>query len=99
MFFNKPALEAASDSGGGVVINWHQDGNPNGGGWGLTIDPVVTIWTALDLTTRANGCLQVLCSSRCPAIASGGHGWHFRGCVLGMTALFPWVHCLLLWPC
>ena len=41
------------------IFSRHQDGNPNtggsaalggkiGGGWGLTVDPRVTIWTALD---------------------------------------------------
>jgi phytanoyl-CoA hydroxylase len=50
MFFNKPA-------GQGVPIGWHQDG---AGGWGLSIAPKVTIWTALDRTTLANGCLQII---------------------------------------
>jgi len=50
MFFNKPA-------GQGVPIGWHQDG---AGGWGLTIPPRVTIWTALDPTTLANGCLRIV---------------------------------------
>ena len=71
MFFNKPA-EVPGVSEGGVVINWHQDGNPvtegnpdlagkaQGGGWGLSIDPRLTIWTALDRTTIENGCLQII---------------------------------------
>ncbi len=50
MFFNKPAAQ-------GVVINWHQDG---AGGWQLSIPPKITIWTALDATTVANGCLQII---------------------------------------
>ena len=50
MFFNKPA-------GQGVPINWHQDG---AGGWKLSIPPKVTIWTALDATSVANGCLQII---------------------------------------
>ena len=55
-----------------MVIDWHQDGNPvtegnpnlagaaQGGGWGLTIDPRLTVWTALDKTTIENGALQII---------------------------------------
>ncbi len=50
MFMNKP-------SGRGTLLNWHQDGT---GSWGLSISPVVTIWTALDATSVANGCLQIV---------------------------------------
>ena len=50
MFFNKPAEQ-------GVTINWHQDG---AGGWGLSIPPRITVWTALDPTSIANGCLQII---------------------------------------
>ena len=50
MFFNKPAEQ-------GVTINWHQDG---AGGWSLSIPPKITVWTALDPTTVANGCLQII---------------------------------------
>ncbi len=50
MFFNKPAEQ-------GVIINWHQDG---AGGWGLSIPPRITVWTALDPTRIANGCLQII---------------------------------------
>lgn len=50
MFFNKPAEQ-------GVTIDWHQDG---AGGWGLSIPPKITVWTALDATCVANGCLQVI---------------------------------------
>jgi phytanoyl-CoA hydroxylase len=64
MFFNKPAMtdEATKARGAsGVVINWHQDGNPaKGSGWGLTIDPKITVWTALDDCTIENGALQIL---------------------------------------
>lgn len=38
-----------------------QDGNPSkGSGWGLTIDPRITVWTALDNCSIANGALQVI---------------------------------------
>jgi ectoine hydroxylase-related dioxygenase (phytanoyl-CoA dioxygenase family) len=48
MFMNKPA-------GKGTVLPWHQDRWNN-----LDRDPQVTIWTALDPATRANGCVQVI---------------------------------------
>jgi hypothetical protein len=50
MFMNKPARK-------GTILPWHQDG---GDGWGLDRDPVVTVWTALDPATKANGCVQVI---------------------------------------
>ena len=74
MFFNKPA-QVPDRSEGGIVIDWHLDGNPvsrgnpdlagtaQGGGWGLSIDPRLTVWTALDRTTIANGCLQIIRAS------------------------------------
>jgi ectoine hydroxylase-related dioxygenase (phytanoyl-CoA dioxygenase family) len=62
MFFNKPAEQ-------GVVINWHQDGV---GGWRLSIPPKVTIWTALDATCVANGCLQIIPGSHKSLIPEKG---------------------------
>ncbi len=62
MFFNKPAGE-------GVTINWHQDG---AGGWNLSIPPKVTIWTALDRTTLANGCLQLVAGTHREIIPETG---------------------------
>jgi phytanoyl-CoA hydroxylase len=56
MFMNKP-------SGGGTRLRWHQDGacyQDLTSGWDMTIPPRVTIWTALDATTRDNGCLQII---------------------------------------
>jgi len=50
MFMNKPARK-------GTILPWHQDG---GEGWGLDRDPLVTVWTALDPATQANGCVQVI---------------------------------------
>lgn len=45
---NKPA-------NGGTYLNWHQDR------WTfLSPDPLVTVWTALDAATIANGCVQVI---------------------------------------
>ena len=62
MFFNKPA-------GRGVPINWHQDG---AGGWRLSIPPKVTIWTAMDATSVANGCLQIIPGSHKTLIPEKG---------------------------
>lgn len=42
---------------GGSDIPWHQDG---GKLWGLSIDPTVQIWTALDDAPIDGGCLEVL---------------------------------------
>ncbi|MBI3829582.1 MAG: phytanoyl-CoA dioxygenase family protein [Planctomycetes bacterium] len=50
MFMNKPACK-------GTILPWHQDG---GSGWGLDRDPLITVWTALDPATKANGCVQVM---------------------------------------
>lgn len=50
MFMNKPAQQ-------GTVLPWHQD---VGEGWGLDRNPIITIWTALDEATVANGCMQVV---------------------------------------
>lgn len=48
MFMNKPA-------GSGTFLPWHQDR------WShLDRDPLLTVWTALDAATIANGCVQVL---------------------------------------
>ncbi len=48
MFMNKPA-------GQGSFLQWHQDR------WHwLDRDPIITIWTALDPATVANGCVQVI---------------------------------------
>lgn len=45
---NKPAH-------GGTYLHWHQDR------WTfLTPDPLITVWTALDAATIANGCVQVI---------------------------------------
>lgn len=54
MVMNKPA-------GQGTVLPWHQDG---GDVWALDRDPLVTIWIALDTSTRANGCLEVIPGSQ-----------------------------------
>lgn len=48
MFMNKPAHK-------GTLLPWHQDR------WSyLDRDPQITVWTALDPATKANGCVQVI---------------------------------------
>ena len=48
MFMNKPAGE-------GTELTWHQDR------WSdLDKDPMITIWTALDPATLANGCVKLI---------------------------------------
>jgi len=49
MFMNKPARR-------GTYLPYHQDGGTQ---WGLSRDPTVTIWTALDAATIEHGCVQV----------------------------------------
>ncbi len=64
MFMNKPAHR-------GTLLPWHQDG---GGIWGLDRDPLLTVWTALDPATRANGCVQVVPGSHALGLLSDfGH--------------------------
>jgi phytanoyl-CoA hydroxylase len=48
MFMNKPARR-------GTLLPWHQDRWQH-----LDRDPLVTLWTALDPATVANGCVQVI---------------------------------------
>jgi hypothetical protein len=54
MFMNKPAHR-------GTLLPWHQDR------WShLDRDPLITVWTALDPATNANGCVQII---------RGSHRW------------------------
>jgi ectoine hydroxylase-related dioxygenase (phytanoyl-CoA dioxygenase family) len=50
MFMNKPAHR-------GTVLPYHQDG---GSQWQLDRENFVTVWTALDPATIANGCVQII---------------------------------------
>jgi phytanoyl-CoA hydroxylase len=64
MFMNKPARK-------GTFLPWHQDG---GASWELDRDPLVTVWTALDPATTANGCVQVVPGShRFGILSEDGH--------------------------
>ena len=60
MFMNKPAADPADGGGqtgqsvGGTHLVWHQDR------WTyFDRDPLITIWTALDPATVANGCVHI----------------------------------------
>jgi phytanoyl-CoA hydroxylase len=48
MFMNKPA-------GRGTKLPWHMDNFPD-----VNLRPVITVWMALDESTIANGCVEVL---------------------------------------
>ncbi len=48
MFMNKPAHK-------GTLLPWHQDRWTH-----LDRDPLITLWTALDPATMANGCVQII---------------------------------------
>ena len=63
MFMNKPAEQ-------GTHLPWHQD---IGIGWGLDANPTVTIWTALDPATVANGCMQIVPGSHNLGVLNEGH--------------------------
>lgn len=61
MFLNKPAMR-------GTWLPWHQDR------WSeLDRDPLITIWTALDAATVANGCLQVIPGSHRSGVINPSH--------------------------
>ncbi|MCC7519162.1 MAG: phytanoyl-CoA dioxygenase family protein [Verrucomicrobiae bacterium] len=61
MFMNKPARK-------GTWLPWHQDR------WNfLDRDPLLTVWTALDPCTAANGCVQVIPKSHKLGLLNPGH--------------------------
>ena len=65
MFMNKPAHQ-------GTFLPWHQDR------WNyLDRDPLITIWTALDPATKANGCVQIIEGSHKFGLLNPSHpsGW------------------------
>ncbi|MAN23608.1 MAG: phytanoyl-CoA dioxygenase [Gemmatimonadetes bacterium] len=63
MFMNKPADR-------GTELPWHQD---VGWGWGVDTDPTITIWTALDPATVANGCMQIIPGSHKHGVINKHH--------------------------
>ncbi len=61
MFMNKPARK-------GTWLPWHQDR------WVyLDHDPLITVWTALDPATVANGCVQVIPGSHKSGLINPSH--------------------------
>jgi hypothetical protein len=52
---------------GGTDLPWHQDG---GSFWGLSRDPVLQIWTALDDAPVEAGCLEVIPGSHRGGLAT-----------------------------
>lgn len=65
MFMNKPARQ-------GTFLPWHQDR------WAfLDRDPQITVWTALDPATIANGCVQVIPGSHKYGLINPEHGSGF----------------------
>ncbi|MCB9149628.1 MAG: phytanoyl-CoA dioxygenase family protein [Caldilineaceae bacterium] len=61
MFMNKPA-------GFGTLLPWHQDR------WShLDRDPLITVWTALDPATIANGCVKVIPGSHRNGLLNPDH--------------------------
>lgn len=59
---------------GGSEIPWHQDG---GKLWGLSADPELQIWTALDPAPEGGGCLEVI------------PGSHHGGLVTALGGVIP----------
>ncbi len=61
MFMNKPAHR-------GTFLPWHQDR------WAdLDRDPLLTVYTALDPATRANGCVQIIPGSHRQGLVNAEH--------------------------
>lgn len=61
MFMNKPARK-------GTLLPWHQDR------WNyLDRDPLITVWTALDPATKANGCVQIVRGSHKLGLVNPDH--------------------------
>lgn len=61
MFMNKPANK-------GTLLPWHQDRWVH-----LDRDPLLTVWTALDPATVANGCVQVIPGSHKLGVINPDH--------------------------
>lgn len=65
MFMNKPAQQ-------GTLLPWHQDR------WShLDRDPLITVWTALDPATIANGCVEIVPRSHQRGLLNSAHGSGF----------------------
>jgi ectoine hydroxylase-related dioxygenase (phytanoyl-CoA dioxygenase family) len=60
VLFTKPV-------GGGSALPWHQDGGPF---WGLSRDPELQLWTALDDAPVGSGCVEVVPGSHRSGLAT-----------------------------
>jgi phytanoyl-CoA hydroxylase len=67
---------------GGSELPWHQDGGPF---WGLTRDPELQIWTALDDAPEEAGCLELVPQSHAAGLATP-HGGVIKPEVLAESA-------------
>ncbi len=65
MFMNKPAKQ-------GTKLPWHQDAWTN-----LDRQPLITLWTALDPATKANGCVEVIPGSHKGGLVNPEHSSGF----------------------
>lgn len=65
MFMNKPANR-------GTFLPWHQDRWTH-----LDRDPKITVWTAMDPATKANGCVQIIPGSHRHGLINPSHGSGF----------------------
>ncbi|HVV85444.1 MAG TPA: phytanoyl-CoA dioxygenase family protein [Kofleriaceae bacterium] len=59
--------KAGVDQGGGTELPWHQDG---GLFWGLSGQPTLQIWLALDDTPVESGCVEVIADSHLGGLAT-----------------------------
>lgn len=65
MFMNKPSHQ-------GTKLPWHQDAWTD-----LDRQPLITLWTALDPATKANGCVEAIPGSHKNGLINPSHGSGF----------------------
>jgi hypothetical protein len=65
MFMNKPSNQ-------GTKLPWHQDAWTD-----LDRQPVITVWTALDPATKANGCVEAIPGSHANGLINPEHSSGF----------------------
>jgi phytanoyl-CoA hydroxylase len=65
MFMNKPSHQ-------GTKLPWHQDAWTD-----LDRQPLITVWTALDPATKANGCVEAIPGSHKDGLINPSHGSGF----------------------
>jgi len=65
MFMNKPSNQ-------GTKLPWHQDAWTD-----LDRQPIITVWTALDPATKANGCVEAIPGSHRGGLVNPEHGSGF----------------------